>query len=94
MYAFYRVYVWNIDVPLRQGLLARLIVIAHLRKTVSMAIASIPVITLRHVASTLSVRFTNITNSALAPKVSLVTLKLNVFACPTLVFPIKDVLVA
>ena len=94
MYAFYRVYVWNIGVPLRQGWLVLRIGIVHLLKTVSMAIVFIPVIILRHVASTHNVRFTNITNSALAPKVSLVTLKLNVFACPTLVFPIKDVLVA
>jgi hypothetical protein len=42
----------------------------------------------------LNVMSTNMTKLVLAPKVSLVTLKLNAFACSTLVFPIKDVLVA
>jgi len=89
-----RVFVWTTGVFHQPEQAVPLIAIAHLRKIASTATAYTLVIILHLVALMLYVMSTNMTKLVLAPKVSLVTLKLNAFACPTLVFPIKDVLVA
>ena len=93
-FIFFRVFVWTTDVFHQAEQAVPLIAIAHLPKIASTATAYILVIILQLVALMLNVMSTNMTKLVLAPKVSLVTLKLNAFACPTLVFPIKDVLVA
>ena len=93
-FSFLRVFVWTTGVFHQPEQAAPLTAIAHLRKIASTATAYTLVIILQLVALMLNVMSTNMTKLVLAPKVSLVTLKLNAFACPTLVFPIKDVLVA
>jgi hypothetical protein len=89
-----RVSVWTTDVSLLQDQVVILTETALQQKIVLTETVFILVTTLQLVESMLDVTFTNIKNSVLVLKVSLVTLKLSVFACPTLVFPIKDVLVA
>jgi hypothetical protein len=89
-----RVFVWTTDVFHQPEQVAPQTAIAHRPKIASTATAYTLVIILQLVALMLNVMSTNMTKLVLAPKVSLVTLKLNAFAFPTLVFPIKDVLVA
>lgn len=88
-----RVSVWTTDVFLLQDLAVLLTENVPPQKIVSMETVFILVTTLQLVESMLDVKFINTKNSVHVLKVSLVMLKLNVFACPTLVFPINNVLV-